>query len=166
MSANTSMTLVDAATTAECERIRACFPHPQAALVPVLRAVQAQTGWLSPETQAEVARFLSITPMAVHEVVSFYPMLYDRPVGRHVIHVCRTLSCDACGGRELFEHIAQRLGVPRGGTTVGFASYIRLALTEVDSNGTSMTASAKFERHTTVPSRSEARRASSSGRPT
>jgi NADH-quinone oxidoreductase subunit E len=44
-------------------------------------------------------------------------MLYDRPVGRHVIHVCRTLSCDACGGKELFAHLARRLGVERGGTT-------------------------------------------------
>lgn len=109
--------MFDAETQAELERIRARFPHPKAALVPVLRSLQARRGWLSPETQAEVADFLSITPLEVHEVVSFYPMLYAKPMGRHVLHVCRTLSCDACGGKELFEHLSERLGVARGGTT-------------------------------------------------
>ena len=93
------------------------YPTPKAALVPVLRAVQAELGWLSAQTQAWVAQFLGVTPLEVHEVVTFYPMLYAKPVGRHVIHVCRTLSCDACGGKELFEHLARKLGVERGGTT-------------------------------------------------
>jgi NADH-quinone oxidoreductase subunit E len=102
---------------AEMERIRGHYPRPQAALVPVLHVAQRELGWLAPETQAWVAEFLGITPIEVHEVVSFYPMLYDKPVGRHVIHVCRTLSCDACGGKELFRHLQRKLGVERGGTT-------------------------------------------------
>ena len=106
-----------AALVAKLTPLKAHYPTPKAALVPVLRAVQAELGWLSPETQAWVAQFLGITALEVHEVVSFYPMLYDKPVGRHVIHVCRTLSCDACGGKELFEHLCGKLGVSRGGTT-------------------------------------------------
>ncbi|HZM00670.1 MAG TPA: NADH-quinone oxidoreductase subunit NuoE [Planctomycetota bacterium] len=106
-----------AALVAKLSPLKAHYPQPKAALVPVLRAVQAELGWLSPETQAWVAAFLGVTPLEVHEVVSFYPMLYDKPVGRHVIHVCRTLSCDACGGKELFEHLRRKLGVERGGTT-------------------------------------------------
>lgn len=97
--------------------VKGHYPHAKAALVPVLRAVQAELGWLSPETQSWVAQFLGITALEVHEVVSFYPMLYGKPVGKHVIHVCRTLSCDACGGKELFEHLCKKLGVERGGTT-------------------------------------------------
>jgi NADH-quinone oxidoreductase subunit E len=102
---------------AEMERIRSHYPRPQAALVPVLHVAQRERGWLAPDTQAWVAEFLGITPIEVHEVVSFYPMLYDKPVGRHVIHVCRTLSCDACGGKQLFAHLCEKLGVTRGGTT-------------------------------------------------
>ncbi len=109
--------MFDDATRLQMEGIRGHYPVPKAALVPVLHLAQKAKGWLSPETQAWVAQFLSITPMEVHEVVSFYPMLYDKPVGRHVVHVCRTLSCDACGGKELFEHLAKKLGVKRGGTT-------------------------------------------------
>jgi len=102
---------------AEVMELRGRYPVPRAALVPALRAAQRDLGWLSSETQAAIAALLDITPLDVHEVVSFYPMLYGRPVGRHVIHVCRTLSCDACGGRELFQHLEKSLGVTRGGTT-------------------------------------------------
>jgi len=106
-----------AALAAKLTVVKGRYPHAKAAMVPVLRAVQTELGWLSKETQAWVAQFLGVTALEVHEVVSFYPMLYDKPVGRHVIHVCRTLSCDACGGKQLFEHLQQRLGVERGGTT-------------------------------------------------
>ncbi len=85
--------------------------------MPVLHRVQRERGWLSVEAQAWVAQFLGVTPLDVHEVVSFYPMLYDRPMGRHVLHVCRTLSCDACGGGEIFRHLSAKLGVDKGGTT-------------------------------------------------
>lgn len=109
--------MFDPQTVAELERIRARYPVPKAALVPVLHVVQRKLGWATPEARDWVAQFLSITPMEVHEVVTFYPMLFDKPVGRHVIHVCRTLSCDACGGRELWDHLERKLGVTRGGTT-------------------------------------------------
>jgi NADH-quinone oxidoreductase subunit E len=103
------------------------YPNAKAALVPVLHACQAEKGWLSKETQAFVALFLGITPLEVHEVVSFYPMLYDKPNGRHVIHVCRTLSCDACGGKELWEHLSKKLGVTRNGTTADGRFSLRAA---------------------------------------
>lgn len=103
---------------AELEAIRGRFPgHDKAAMVPVLRRVQEHKGWLDQATQAWVAEFLGVTAMEVHEVVSFYPMLYDKPVGRNVLHVCRTLSCDVCGARELWKHLEQKLGLERGGTT-------------------------------------------------
>jgi len=101
----------------ELEKIRSYFPSPKAAMVPVLRRVQESRGWIDDEARDWVAEFLSVTAMEVHEVVSFYPMLYGQPVGRHVIHVCRTLSCDTCGNRELWNHLKQKLGVGRDGTT-------------------------------------------------
>jgi NADH-quinone oxidoreductase subunit E len=93
------------------------YPKPIAAMVPVLQVVQREQGWLSPESQAWVAEFLSVTPLDVSEVVTFYPMLYDQPHGRHVIHVCRTLSCDMCGAKELWKHLTTTLGVERNATT-------------------------------------------------
>jgi len=109
--------MIDAALTAELTTLRGHYPVPKAALVPVLMRVQKQLGWLTPEAREWVAKFLSITTMEVHEVATFYPMFFTKPVGKHVIHVCRTLSCDACGGKELWRHLESKLGVKGGGTT-------------------------------------------------
>jgi NADH-quinone oxidoreductase subunit E len=109
--------MIDAALTAELTTLRGHYPVPKAALVPVLMRVQQQLGWITPEAREWVAKFLSITTMEVHEVATFYPMFFVKPVGKHVIHVCRTLSCDACGGKELWRHLESKLGVKGGGTT-------------------------------------------------
>ncbi len=111
----------------ELEEIRGRFPYPKAAMVPVLRRVQEEKGWLDGETQAWVAEFLSVESIEVHEVVSFYPMLYGQPVGKHVVHVCRTLSCDVCGGKELWKHLEKKLGVGRNGTTADGRFTLRAA---------------------------------------
>lgn len=102
---------------AELTVIREKFPFPKAAMVPVLRRVQELRGWIDGQARDWVAGFLSVTAMEVHEVVTFYPMLYGSKVGRHVVHLCRTLSCDVCGARELWKHLEQKLGVGRGQTT-------------------------------------------------
>jgi NADH-quinone oxidoreductase subunit E len=111
----------------ELEGIRARFPYPKAAMVPVLRRLQTEKGWLDKDTQAWVAEFLSVDAIEVHEVVTFYPMLYANPVGKHVVHVCRTLSCDVCGGKELWKHLSKKLGVKRGGTTADGKFTLRAA---------------------------------------
>jgi len=110
-----------------CETIRGHYPTPKAAMVPVLQVVQGEKGWLDPESQAWVADFLSVTAMEVHEVVTFYPMLYSTPMGEHVIHVCRTLSCDFCGAKELWAHLTAKLGVERNGTTADGKFTLRAA---------------------------------------
>ncbi len=109
--------MFDETITAELEDIRGRYPVAKAALVPVLHVVQREQGWCNAEAQQWVAGFLDITAMEVFEVVTFYPMLYHAPRGKHLIHVCRTLSCDACGGQELWQHLKAKLGVERGGTT-------------------------------------------------
>jgi NADH-quinone oxidoreductase subunit E len=113
--------------TAQLETIRGRYTVAKAAMVPVLHVIQKQNGWIEADAQKWVAEFLDVTPMEVFEVVTFYPMFYDKPVGRHTIQVCRTLSCDTCGGRELFEHIEAKLGVGRGETTADGRFTLRAA---------------------------------------
>ena len=109
--------MFDAALTAELQTIRGRYPQPKAALVPVLRRVQKHLGWLKPEAREWVAEFLSITPMEVHEVTSFYPMLFDKPVGRHVIFLCDSVSCWIMGLEALRAHLKQKLNVDFGETS-------------------------------------------------
>ena len=89
----------------------------QSALIPALHRAQADQGWLSAETQAEVAGLLDLSLQTVAGVVSFYTMFYQKPVGKYVLQVCRNLSCTMLGGQSLRRKLEERLGIEEGETT-------------------------------------------------
>ena len=60
---------------------------------------------------------LGLSPLQVEELATFYEMIYRRPVGRHVVHVCDSISCWASGGETLLESLAQHLEIEPGSTT-------------------------------------------------
>ncbi|GAB1447098.1 MAG: NADH-quinone oxidoreductase subunit NuoE [Bacteroidetes bacterium] len=90
----------------------------KSALLPVLHLAQAEfDGWLSPEVMDYVAELLSIQPIEVYEVASFYSMFNLKPVGKCLLEVCRTSSCWLRGANEIVEHIEKKLGIKEGETT-------------------------------------------------
>ena len=107
----------NAASKAEFDALLTRYPTKEAALLPTLWLVQRQEGWISEESMEYVAGLLGISPVKVFSVVSFYTMFYTRPMGRHVIQVCRNLSCSLLGARELVRHIEDRIGASVGETT-------------------------------------------------
>ncbi len=93
------------------------YPHAKAALLPVLWEVQRAAGWVSGEAEAWVARRLGVSPAHVHGCVTFYTMYKQRPLGRHHIQVCTTLSCMLRGCDELLQHLKDKLGIEEGQVT-------------------------------------------------
>jgi NADH-quinone oxidoreductase subunit E len=71
----------------------------------------------SAEAMEEVAEVVGIQPAEVREIVTFYSMFREEPVGRYVLGVCGTLSCALCGGEGLLEYLQEKLGIEPGGTT-------------------------------------------------
>src|SRR5512137_928281 len=90
---------------------------PREAAVAVMKALQAHCGWLTDEAVDEAAEILGLSPLQVEELATFYEMIYRRPVGRRVIHVCDSISCWAVGGETMLAHLSRRLGVASGETT-------------------------------------------------
>jgi NADH-quinone oxidoreductase subunit E len=105
------------AQLAEVRRLQALYPERQAALLPVLRMAQETFGYVSPETEVYVAELFDMTPAHVHEVVTFYTLFFQRPVGRHVVAVCHNLSCTLRGAEGIVSYLEERLGVEAGETT-------------------------------------------------
>jgi NADH-quinone oxidoreductase subunit E len=105
------------AQLAEVRRLQALYPAPRAALLPVLRMAQETFGYVSPAVETYVAGLFDLSPAHVHEVVTFYTLFYQRPVGRHVIAVCHNLSCTLAGAEDVLAHLRERLGVEPGETT-------------------------------------------------
>lgn len=105
------------ATLAEVRRLQALYPDRRAALLPVLRLAQETFGHLSLPVQAYVAGLFELSPAHVHEVVSFYTLFFQQPVGRHVISVCHNLSCSLRGAEDVVRYLQERLGIAPGETT-------------------------------------------------
>jgi len=101
----------------DIQELRSQFETNQSALIPALHRAQADQGWLSPETQAEVAQLLELSLQTVAGVVSFYTMFHQKPVGKYLLQVCRNLSCSMLGGQTLRRKLEQRLGIAEGETT-------------------------------------------------
>lgn len=102
------------------QRIIKRYPEgkQKSALLPLLHLAQAEFGgWLSPQTMDYVASILSIKPIEVYEVASFYTMYNLKPVGKCLIEVCRTGPCMLRGANDIVEHIENKLGITEGETT-------------------------------------------------
>jgi NADH-quinone oxidoreductase subunit E len=89
----------------------------RAALLAVLHLVQDELGWLPEPAMAYVGFRLEVPPVRVREVATFYTMYRLRPVGRHHIGVCNSVSCWAMGAEKILGHCAEKLGIKPGQTT-------------------------------------------------
>lgn len=87
------------------------YPEKRSALIPALHLAQAEVGYLPKETQAEVAELFDIDPNEVNAVVTFYDMFFEKPVGKHLIHVCKNVSCMLRGSDGLLKALCQKLQV-------------------------------------------------------
>ncbi|TAK84295.1 MAG: NADH-quinone oxidoreductase subunit NuoE [Aquabacterium sp.] len=89
----------------------------QSAVMACLSIVQQERGWVSSESEQDVADYLGMPAIAVHEVVTFYNMYNQQPVGQFKLAVCTNLPCQLRDGQKALEHVCSRLGVEKGGTT-------------------------------------------------
>ena len=87
------------------------------ALMPILRALQAEFGYIDPAAERMLAEALNITRAEVHGVVTFYHDFRREPAGAHTLRLCRAEACQAAGGEALAKRAEQALGVRSGETT-------------------------------------------------
>ena len=104
---------------ATLKRIDEVIPHyppdqKRSATLPLLHLIQEDVGYIPPEAVDWVAAKLGLQPINVYEVVTFYPMFRQAPIGRRHIKVCRTLSCALMGGYKTCETFEQEFKTHRG----------------------------------------------------
>jgi NADH-quinone oxidoreductase subunit E len=104
----------------ERERIleeRRLHEHPRGAVSEALLIVQEARGWVPDEAIPEVASLLGMSREEVEAVATFYELVFRKPVGRHVILLCDSVSCWVTGEERILTHLTKRLGIGLGGTT-------------------------------------------------
>ncbi|WP_306349687.1 complex I 24 kDa subunit family protein [Flavobacterium sp. '19STA2R22 D10 B1'] len=111
---------IDARLTDRINELISHYPADKrkSALLPVLHEVQdAHDNWLSIELMDTVAELLLIKPIEVYEVVSFYTMFNQKPIGKFMFEFCRTSCCCLRGAENLMDYTCEKLGIQEGETT-------------------------------------------------
>ncbi|MDB5889305.1 MAG: NADH-quinone oxidoreductase subunit NuoE [Polaromonas sp.] len=89
----------------------------QSAVMACLAIVQEELGYVSAESEKDVAAYLEMAPIAVHEVTTFYNMYNQKPLGKYKFNVCTNLPCQLREGSTALAHLEHALGIEMGGTT-------------------------------------------------
>src|SRR5579871_5940288 len=100
------------------------YEHKRSALLPMMHIFQEHQGFVSLDAMNAAAEMLGMTPAEVEAVVSFYTLLYRRPVGKYMLQVCRGLACSINGAEDIMAYFREKLGVGHLQTTPdGLCSY-------------------------------------------
>ncbi len=102
---------VPTALEAELDELTTHYPVKRSASLMFLHALQEHFGYISKDAVEWTARKLGLQPINVYELVTFYPMFRQEPLGKTHIKVCRTLSCALAGSAELRERFCTKLGL-------------------------------------------------------
>jgi len=102
---------------AEIETEFSRYEQKQAVGVEALKIVQRHRGWVSDETLQATAEFLDMTPDELDGVATFYNHIFRKPVGRHVILICDSVTCWIMGYEDMIQHLRKRLEIDFGETT-------------------------------------------------
>jgi len=86
----------------------------KSAILEILHDVQNEFGWVSVVGMDKVAELLSLQPIEVYEVASFYTMFNLEPTGTYVLEVCRTGPCQLRGAMELIDYLEKKTGSHHG----------------------------------------------------
>ncbi len=102
------------------EKIRGFFPrYPtrRAVMLPALHIAQDALGYVSLQAMRDIAELLEVPPSAVLDVATFYAQFWTHPRGKKTIVLCRSLSCELMGGREVLAALKEKLGIGEHETT-------------------------------------------------
>jgi len=101
----------------DAEKIVAKYDKKNAAVLPLLHLAQEKIGHITPEAEAWVSRWSEVPVVHVREVVTFYSMYHQKPVGKHHIRFCTTTSCVLMGSEKVLDCLKKKLGIENGQTT-------------------------------------------------
>ena len=105
------------ALSEEIEELVKQYGTARSSLLEILQAIQRKHKYISDFAQQEVARLLNIHPVEVYSVISFYSFLHSKPRGRNIVRLCRTISCDMTGQKNIENAVKKELGIKFGETT-------------------------------------------------
>lgn len=93
------------------------FPVKRSAAIPLLHLAERCYGYISEEAMREVAELSSLSPAQVQGIASFYTMFPLKKRGKYHVEVCRNISCDITGAKDIGQQVMKKLGLGWGETS-------------------------------------------------
>lgn len=109
--------MLDDAIRQEIETEAQRYPDRRAVCIDALKIVQRHQGWVSDEAITDLAGLLDMSHAELDGVATFYNLIFRKPVGRHVILLCDSVSCWIMGFNAIRDALRSYLGVELGGTS-------------------------------------------------
>lgn len=111
--------MISDATRARFDREVAKYPpdQKQSAVMACLAIVQQEQGFVSKDSEHDIAEYLGMPTIAVHEVTTFYNMYNQHRLGKYKLNVCTNLPCQLRDGQKALQHLEKKLGIAMGETT-------------------------------------------------
>ena len=119
-SVSETIQIIEALSGEEIDAIEAeisYLPDRESAAIEALRIVQEKRGWVSDESLASIARLLGMSAEALDSIATFYNLIFRKPVGRHVVMLCDSVSCYVMGCENVRAALCDHLGIGMGETT-------------------------------------------------
>jgi NADH-quinone oxidoreductase subunit E len=101
----------------EIDEAATMFPERRAAAGDALLIAQRTRGWIPDETLEELAAYLGLTAEELDSLATMYDLVFRRPVGRHVIRLCDSVSCFVTGSDGVALYLTEELGIRMGETS-------------------------------------------------
>jgi NADH-quinone oxidoreductase subunit E len=101
----------------EIEFELAHYPTKRAVCIDALKIVQRHRGWISDESLRDIAVLLDMSVDELDGVATFYNLIFRKPVGKHVVMVCDSVSCWLTGYEQVREELTKRMRIKLGETT-------------------------------------------------
>jgi NADH:ubiquinone oxidoreductase subunit E len=89
----------------------------KAELIPILHEINTMLGYISDAAIKELSERMNVPTSHIYSVATFYRMLSTEPRGRHVIQFCESAPCHVVGGRQVWQKLAEELGLSKGETS-------------------------------------------------
>jgi NADH:ubiquinone oxidoreductase subunit E len=87
------------------------------ALIPILQGVVEMKNYISDTDMTEIAKELDLSAAQVYGTATFYSFLSTQPLGKYVIRICKTITCDMHGKKQIIQTIEDMLKIKIGETT-------------------------------------------------
>ena len=93
------------------------YPNKQAVSLDAMKIIQRHRGWISDESLRDLGELLDMTPDELDGVATFYSLIFRKPVGRHIVLICDSVSCWIMGYDKMRQRLTSQLGINLGETS-------------------------------------------------